>query len=676
MAEQYDGNNAAFIKGQGEVGHKWSNPKLPNGVHAAAMRYSELGFAPLAKELFGGIKENAVDFIPNFDETEKEPVMLPVSFPSLLVNNNKGIAVSLGSCMPSYEIKNVCDATAGILSGKYKTDEEVVKALGVPDFPCECRVHYDDALLMKLYKTGKASFKCSGTYHVSGAEIIVDSCPPSTTFEAIIKQIKAYALTPEGKNIEDITSNVGRGTKGIRIKVKRSTNVQELMKCLYAKTSLLDSFSFYTQIIWKGQPEELSVKKVLNYWLSFRDDCLVRIYKHRHAVKCEQEHKLETWVKIKDDLKAVVNILSTMTEEQAVVKLKEQYGLDDIQCEYLMGMQVRSICTDKAQKSLEKYEEVHAELLEIKKFLTDKTVRAQFIIDDLTRIGKTYGTPRKTAIDGLVQMELVNKKREIPDTLSTVFITKKGFIKAIDGAQGANDADRFLAAGDEILIGPLYAKKNEHLLIYTYSGICYKLLVDVIESSKGNFKQYVWELVTDRADNSDIFYVTRSGNYNEKFAVIYGSGRGRLVETSAVSGRMKRYKNQFPAGVAELGHQDSIMLLPYDTFVLVTIRGKAAMGSLETMKKFNSTGAFKVTCITDDDMLIKVLDAKNWKAYQEKGYINTDKYLKGYPIKYGNDPITYLDKPVEEFEVAWNAYLKRVEEAKNANAASNAEQKA
>lgn len=659
MADSYEGNNAAFIAGRGNLGKKWSSPKL-GGIHSAAPRYSELGFTPLAKELFEGIKENAVDFVPNFDETEKEPVTLPVSFPSLLVNMNKGIAVGLGSCMPSYELKNVCEATAGYIDGTYKTDEEMAKALGVPDFQCECRVHYDDALLLRLYKTGKGSFKCTGTFHVSGNEIIIDSVPPTTTFESVMAQLREYALTPDGKDIEDVISNVGRNTKGIRIKVRRNTNVQNLMKLLYAKTKLMDTISFYTQIIWKERPQELSVKKVLDYWITYRDTCLTRTYRYRLSNKAEQEHKLSTWDKIKDDLKNVIGILSSMTEEQATAQLKQQYGLDDIQCEYLLTMQIRSICTDKAKKSLEKLAELRQEIAELNNLIQNKNERLKLIAADLRRVGNTYAVPRKSSVDGLIQMELIPKKREIPDTLSTVFITAKGFVKAMDGAQGMNDADRFLSNGDEILIGPLYIKKNEYLLIYTYSGMCYKLLVDRIESGRGMFKQYVWELV-DRRDDSDILYVTKSGNYTEKFAIIYGSGRGRLVDTAKVSGKMMSYKNQFQPGVPEVGHQNTLMLLPYNRFVLVTARQKAAMGTLEFMRKYSRPGheAFKVTRITDDDMLIKVLNAENFEVYVQKGYIDTKKYQKGYPVAYKNDPITYLDKPVEEFEAAWAEFQRR-----------------
>lgn len=660
MTDCYEGNNAPYIKAQGNVGKKWSSPKL-GGIHAAADRYSELGFTELAKELFNGIKENAVDFVPNFDGTEKEPVMLPVNFPSVLVNMNKGIAVGMGSCLPCYELKNACEAVAGYIDGTYKTDEEMIKALGVPDFPCECRIHYDDALLLKLYKTGKASFKCTSTFHVSGKEIIIDSVPPTTTFEAVMKQIRDYALTPEGKDIVDVTSNIGNGTKGLRMKVKSNTNIPNLMKCLYAKTAMLDTISFYTQIIWKNLPQELSVKKVIEHWITFRDNCLTRTYNYRLKAKATQEHKLSTWDKIKDNLKDIVNILSTLTEEQAEEMLKTKYDLDDIQRDYLLSMQVRSICADKAQKSLEKLAELRAEVAELQNLIKNKEARMTVIVDDLRRVAKTYATPRKSSVDGLLQIDVLQRKRVIPDTISTVFITKKGFVKAMDGAQGRNDADRFLSNGDEILIGPLHVKKNEHLLIYTYSGMCYKLLVDAIESSRGMFKQYIWELV-ERKDNSDIFYVTKSGNYTEKFAIIYGSGRGRLIDTTAVSGKMKSYKNQFPAGTPELGHQETLMLLPYDRFVLVTARKKAAMGTLEFMRKFNTTGAFKVTRITDDDMLIKVLNAKDWQAYEEKGYIDTKKYLKGYPVAYKNDPITYLDKPIEEFEAAWAKFCAEQEE--------------
>lgn len=671
MADRYEGNNASFIAGRGNLGKKYSSPKN-GGIHAGAMRYTEFGFAPLANELFGGIKADAVDFVPNFDDTAKEPVVLPVAFPSVIVNMNKGVAVGESSCQPSYELTNACEAVAGFLDGTYATDEDMIKALGVPDFQSECTVHYDDALLLKLYKTGRASFKCTGTFHVQGNEIIIDSVPPTTTFESVMAQIKKYALLPDGKDIIDITSNIGNGTKGIRIKVKNSTNVQSLMKNLYARTDLMDTISFYSQIIWKNLPEQCSIKKIIEHWISFRDTTLKRIYKHDYAEKLQQEHKLSTWDKIKDDLKAVVQLISNNTEAEARVQLKNVYGLDDIQSDYLLGMSIRNICTDKAKAALEKLASLRAEMVELDSLIKDKELRKVVIVNDLRRIAKTYSSPRKSPTSGLVDQTVLSKKREIPDTYSTVYITARGFIKAVEGVQGYEDADRFLADGDQIAFGPLPAKKNEQLLIYTYSGICYKLLVDDIENSRGSFKQRLWELV-DRQDESDIFYVTHSKDWSEMFALVYGSGRGRMVSIKDVSGNRKMYKNQFLPGTPKIGEQNTMMLIPYKQFVLATARKKAALGNLAYMLQHNMTGAFKVTGISPDDALIAVLDATNFDAYVKKNYLDPNKYTKGYPVKYGNDPITYLGRPVEEFEQAWAEFQQRVKEEEAAKAQQKAE---
>lgn len=663
MADKYEGNNAAFIAGRGNLGKKYSNPKL-GGIHAAAMRYSEMGFTPLAKELFGGINDDAVDFVPNFDDTEKEPIMLPVAFPSVIINMNKGVAVGESSCQPSYELSNACEAVAGYIDGTCDTDEKMIKALGVPDFQSECTVHSDDALLMKLYKTGRASLRCTATFHVQGNEIIIDSVPPTTTFEAVLKQIIDYATTPDGgKEILDAISNTGNKTKGIRIKVKNNTNVSDLMKRLYAKTKLMDTISFYSQIIWKGAPEQCSIKKLIDHWVSFRESTLKRIYINQQGQKAQQEHKLATWEKIKNDIKVVVQIIVNNTEEETKKQLSEKYGLDDIQSTYLLDMAIRNICTDKAEDSIKKLDKLRDELNELNALVSDKELRKKVIVGELRRIAKAYAVPRKSGIAGLVDTSTLIKKREIPTSYSTVYITSRGFIKAVDGVQGYDDANRFLAEGDEIAFGPLPAKKNELLLVYTYSGVCYKLLIDDIESSKGSFKQRLWELV-DRVDASEVFYVTHSGDWAEQFAVIYGTGRGRMVAIKDVSGNRKVYKNQFLPGVAELGSPDTMMLIPYKYFVIATLRGKAAMGSLEYMQQHKLTGAFKVTGISSDDGLYKVLNASNFDAYVKKGYLDYSKYTKGYPIKYGNDPISFLDKPVEEYEKAWAEFQEqqRIEE--------------
>lgn len=628
MAESHKSLNAPLVAGQGNFGLSYSDPKK-GGHPAAAMRYTEATLAPLANELFDGINEEAVDFVDNFDNTEQEPSVLPTRFPNVLVNANKGIAVGVGSYIPEYPLKNACLAVSAYIRGG-KTEDEIIDILGEPDFPVPCVIHSDKALLKKLYKTGAASFQLTGAFHGENGNLVLDTVPVGTSLERVAEQIKALAQTPECKNlILDVKSNIGLGSTGIYVECKKGIDLKSLMLRILQSTNMRSTVSFRTRVIVDGMPAELSVEQLIEAWVQFRSKCVQNVYTYRAQKMEERIHKATAWEIISGRLSDVVDILLHTNEDQARQQFKEKFGLDDVQIDYVLDLKIRTICTDKANKELANLEKMRAEFAEVVKIRDDEQLRRLSIAAEVDEIAKKYGKDRVTQVNDLVpEEEKVKQERVIPDSLATVFITERGLVKRLNKYATDEDAAVYMSNDDKLVVPPIYCKQNDYLLIYTYSGCCYKILVDNIDSSRTGFKQYCWELL-DRKDQSNICYVCAAGNYDKSFAIVYGNGRGRIVPTANVSGGRKAYKNQFEPGNAVFGNRDRIFVLPYTCFFMVTASGKVSFGDLRTVGMMSSRSAFKVARTLSTDPVIGFIDA----SAEELQDVDVNYYSRGYGVK-------------------------------------------
>lgn len=629
MEMEYDGFNAPLVKGQGSFGRAWSNPKLDGGIQAAKMRYTEAMLTPLAAELFDGIKEGAVKMLDNYDGTEKEPYVLPTKFPNILVNANKGIAVGVGSYVPNYPLKNACLATAAFIRGG-KSQDEIIEILGAPDFPIRCTIHSDKDLLKKLFTTGSATFQLTGGFHRQGNDLVIDSVPAGVSFERVIEQIKVIAQTPEGKNeIFDVISNIGLDSTGILIKCKKGIPLKNLMIKLLQQTDIRSTVSFKTRIILDEVPVELSVEELIEKWVEFRSTCVKNVYTTRATKLAAREHKLSTWEKIYNNIKEVVADIMQLTEDEARAKFKAQYSLDDEQLDYLFDLKIKTICKDKAEKELETLRSVREDLRNTIIIRDDEAARNLKIAVELEEIARKYGTERVCVLDDLVPEEEKQKQaRVIPDSLATVFITKRGLVKCLHKFATDSDIEKYMSTDDGLVVPPIYCKQSDYLLIYTYSGCCYKVLVDDIDSSRTDFKQYCWEML-DRKDNSDIAYVCPAGDYDKSFIIVYGNGRGRNVLTRDAAGNRRCYKNQFLWGNNIYGDRDRIFVVPYDCFYMVTASGKVAFGDARFATGASSRLAFKVARTLTGDPIIGFLDASR----EDLKDVDVNRYCMGYSVK-------------------------------------------
>ena len=624
MADSNESLNQALVVGKGNFGKVWSDEITP-----AHMRYTEAGLAPIAREIFEGINEDAVDMLENFDNTEKEPAMLPVKYPNVLINTSNGIAVGMGSSIPSYNLKDVCLATIAMLQGKATKPSDLVSILGAPDFTTGGFIHVSDADILKLLKKGSATLTMTGSVQLKKDAIIVNYLPYNTTMDKFVAQVEAQAgKDGEIREISNVTDGTDKDGMSCEITIKRGYDVRDVLKKLYRYTDLRKKISFNTRIIVDDRPRELGVYELLELWIDFRVNTIKRIYNHRLGKANDREHLLKAWELMKNDVTEVAVMISSNTEEVAKGILMSKYGMDDIQSNYILDMKVKQLTTDNMLKRLKDLDDVRKNISDTVAFLGDEVAIRNYIVAELQDIIKKYGHDRITKVmEPIVEIENEKAVETIPDMDVWVLMTEKGFLKRVLNPMDTLKADTWLSEGDKV-VKEIKCRNTENILVVTYGGFCYKIPVHSIESTKSAFREYVWDLA-DKKEDSDICYVTNSGDYNKYFNVVYGNGRGRKVYLGAVSGPRRRYKGLFEAGT-----KDNIFVTECDEFFVITYKRKAAYANLKILNMYSARSAFKIARIGSDDAIFGLQPVEN---VPDMSAIDTERYSKGYCVSIRDD---------------------------------------
>mgnify|MGYP000974793282 FL=1 len=624
MADSNESLNQALVVGKGNFGKVWSDEITP-----AHMRYTEAGLAPIAREIFEGINEDAVDMLENFDNTEKEPAMLPVKYPNVLINTSSGIAVGMGSSIPSYNLKDVCLATIAMLQGKATKPSDLVSILGAPDFTTGGFIHVSDADILKLLKKGSATLTMTGSVQLKKDAIIVNYLPYNTTMDKFVAQVEAQAgKDGEIKEISNVTDGTDKDGMSCEITIKRGYDVRDVLKKLYRYTDLRKKISFNTRIIVDDKPRELGVYELLELWIDFRVNTIKRIYNHRLGKANDREHLLKAWEFMKNDVTEVAVMISSNTEEVAKGILMSKYGMDDIQSNYILDMKVKQLTTDNMLKRLKDLDDVRKNISDTVAFLGDEVAIRNYIVAELQDIIKKYGHDRITKVmEPIVEIENEKAVETIPDMDVWVLMTEKGFLKRVLNPMDTLKADTWLSEGDKV-VKEIKCRNTENILVVTYGGFCYKIPVHSIESTKSAFREYVWDLA-DKKEDSDICYVTNSGDYNKYFNVVYGNGRGRKVYLGAVSGPRRRYQGLFEAGT-----KDNIFVTECDEFFVITYKRKAAYANLKILNMYSARSAFKIARIGSDDAIFGLQPVEN---VPDMSAIDTERYSKGYCVSIRDD---------------------------------------
>jgi DNA gyrase subunit A len=618
----YEGLNVPYIESKGSFGKVYSKD-----LKYAAPRYTEMKLAPICKEMFEGINENAVDFVDNFDATMKEPTLLPVKFPNILVNTSSGVAVGTSSDIPSFSLVNVCKATQGILKDTIKTPAELADVLGAPEFTTGGFLHASKDSIEKLCRTGRGSYVISGKVEVYNDRIVITEIPYCTTAEDIMDAIDVAIKEKKLRGIKDVNDEIGLEGLRLVVEIKNGYNSRDILKELCRLTPLRTSISFRTRVIVNNRCKELGLLELLQTWCQFREACIQRIYQFRLEKDTAEEHMLSTWEKIKHDIPGAVQMISRNTDAVAKQKLMENYGLEDDQAEYLLDMKIRSITTDRANKALERLDNIRVNIAYSNKVINDDTEKKNIIIKELEDIMQKYGKENKTT--------MVDELKE-EDTV-TVIMTQDGFVRRVDALK---QTSKFVAKNGDTEVRRWSIKNNDHLLVFDRFGTVHKVLVDSIDSSNK-------AVMTDRLfamagieKAEDVIWIDACGDYSGYFNLIYPNGRGTRVYYNKATGTRAQYRSLY----SEV-KPGQYWVTQENEFFMITNRLKASYCDISRLGMLSNRSAFKVARVASGDFFTRLQPAKD---VPNIGLINLDKYNKDYTVSIGEDILWVDDEQIAE----------------------------
>lgn len=550
-----------FVESKGNFGKAYSK----NMMYAAS-RYTEAKLAPISKELFEDINKETVDFVDNYDNTMKEPTLLPVTFPSILCNVTTGIAVGMASSIVSFNLGEICDTTVALIKNP---DHDIAETLPAPDFVGGGYVVYDKDELDRIYKTGRGSVKVRAKYTYDKAYNCIDvtEIPPTTTCEAIIDKIVELVKTNKIKELSDLRDETD--LKGLRITLdlKRGVDPDALMTKLYKMTPLEDSFACNFNVLIKGYPRVLGVRDILLEWIDFRLECIRRRTQFTLGKKQEKLHLLQGLEKILLDIdKAIKIIRNTESESDVVPNLMIGFGIDKVQAEYVAEIKLRHLNREYILKRTKDIEDLIRDIEELQGILDSKNKQKKIIIKELNEVKDKYSGERKSPILYEVDEFDTAVEAEIPDYPVTLFITKEGYLNKIRTANLRMSGEQKVKEGDEVDKTFECSNKDE-LLVFTDKGQVYKAKVDDFPDSKASQLGAYVPVKLEMEQDEKVVYICVVHEYVGYMLFVFENGKVAKVDITAYQTKtnrkklLKAYSLKSPLACCEYIEQDAEYVL-------------------------------------------------------------------------------------------------------------------
>ncbi len=536
LSEGYQALLHPYVKSKGSFGKAYSRD-----MAYAASRYTEAKLAPIASELFADIDKDTVDFVDNYDATLLEPTLFPVTFPSVLVNANTGIAVGMASSICPFNLAEVCRTTIEYIKDN---DINVADTLLAPDFPIGGQLLYNREEIEKIYETGRGSFKVRAVYNYDKSANCIDitEIPPTTTSEAIIEKVIELVKLKKITEINDIRDETGLNGLKITIDLKRGVDVERFMKKLFKSTPLQDSFSCNFNILIAGSPRVMGIKEIIDEWVAFRFDCVRRRVFFQLTKAKERLHLLKGLEKILLDIDKAIKIVRETAEEKEVVpNLMIGFGIDEVQAEYVAEIKLRHLNREYILKRLSDIENLEKSVAEMEDIVKSRNKVLRIIIKELEEVIKKYGQERKTAILTDAFDDDSNEPEVVDDSPVTLFFTRDGYFKKITPQSLRMSGEQKLKEGDEM--SQIIESTNAHeLLFFTNKQQVYKAKVSDFADSKASLLgDYVAsKLGFDEAENA--VFMVATNDYKGNVLFVFDNGRIAKVALSAYATKTNRKK--------------------------------------------------------------------------------------------------------------------------------------
>mgnify|MGYP002521878462 CR=1 FL=1 len=471
-----------FIDSKGSFGKQYSRD-----MAYAASRYTEAKLDPFAAELFTGIDKDAVDFVPNYDNTTTEPTLLPTRFPNILVTPNLGIAVGMACSICSFNLAEICDGTIALLKNPNTTTDRLLDIIKAPDFPGGGLIIYDREQMKKIYETGVGSFKMRARYEYVKKDNCIDvlEIPYSSCIETIMK--KATDLIKAGKlrEVADVRDAIDLSGFKLTFDLRRDADPDTVIQKLFTATELENNFDCNFNILVNGTPMQLGVKDILLQWIKFRSSCLTRELNYDLGKKEDKLHLLLGLATLLLDIdKAIRIIRSTEREEDVVPNLAAGFAISKAQAEYIAEIKLRNLNRQYILNRIKEIDSLREEIENIKEILRDELKLKALIISQLQEIKKKYGRPRKTGLIEKTGVEVANKEELFFENYNCkLVLTRGGYFKKLSVQASRGSDEHKLKEGDTII----YEEETDNrgdILFFTDKAQIYRARVADFELSK------------------------------------------------------------------------------------------------------------------------------------------------------------------------------------------------
>ena len=525
-----------FVDSKGNFGKVYSRD-----MAYAASRYTEAKLAPICAELFRDLDCDAVDFVDNYDNTTKEPALLPTTYPNVLVSANQGIAVGMASQICGFNLGEVCDTAIACLKNP---DHDIASTLLAPDFPTGGQIICDGDDLRSIYATGRGGLKVRARWRYDRKENVIEvyEIPYSTTIEAILDKVAELVKAGKIKEISDMRDETDLSGLKLAIDLKRGVEPDKLMAKLFRLTPLQDTVSCNFNILIAGMPRVMGVGEILTEWTAWRTDCVKRRVYYILNRKRDKLHLLQGLKRILLDIDKAIRIIRETEEEAEVIpNLMIGFGIDQVQAEYVAEIKLRNINKEYILKRVQETAALEEEIEDLEDTLKKPARIRKIIVGELEDVRKKYAQPRKTEIIYSHEVEYEEEPEDTPDYPVTLFLSREGYFKKITPQSLRMSGEQKFKEGDGLL-RQVEATNNTELMFFTDRQQVYKVRAADFADGKASVLGDYLPTKLGMDEDEKVIDMVLPGDYSGHLLFFFENGKCARVALSAYATTSNRRK--------------------------------------------------------------------------------------------------------------------------------------
>ena len=538
-----------LIESKGSFGKKYSSDTV-----SAASRYTEVKLDEFCNELFRGIDKNAVDMVDNYDGSMKEPVLLPTSFPNILVTPNSGIAVGMASDICSFNLAEICDGTIALLKKPALPVDQLMDIIKAPDFSGGGILLYDRDSMREIFETGQGSVRLRARYNYDRESNCIDvvQIPYSTTIELIMKKLTELIKAGKLKEITDFRDEIDLSGFKLTLDLKKGTDPDKLMVKLFHTTPLESNFKCNFNVLIDSVPKRLGVRDILLEWIRFRMGCLRRELTYDLEKKRDKLHLLLGLGKILLDIDKAIRIIRKTEEDEMVIpNLMVGFSIDEIQANYIADIKLRNLNRRYILDRVSEIEELQKEIADIEETLKDDLKVKSLIIKQLTQVKQKYGQPRKTMIIHNDTIEEYVEEDPEDGMRYRILLSQEGYFKKLPLRPSTpGREEQKLKDGDQI-IAEAEGGNNDELIFFTNKSQMYRCRIADFDLTRANLIGDYIPAKLGMDDGERPMMMNIQNSYPAKDHVIFLFANGKGVRIPASTYETKAFRKRLTGAYSD-----------------------------------------------------------------------------------------------------------------------------